>query len=349
MNQLKNFIIVISSIIVFSGCGVVSKSLITKAELYPKIYEDTPLSILVLPAKNTTTSVDATNHFRYTITKPLAEKGYYVFPVHLVDNFFKSENLSDAELIREIPIKKLKEIFNADAVLYVDINAWDTNYAVLASSVDVGLSFSLVSTNTEKEIWHNNAYSYSFSGGNNGGGIVGLIVSAIKAAINTTIDYTELANVSNGAGVGIMPVGKYHKRFHEDNQDLIHVRTNTNLKDGKLFVSKYFIYGNNKEGKVALTIRGRAEGYHAFSVLNYNNFIHNGYKNYYFKKEINNIQYLKNRFFRYENNQPYLLANNKKVFVYTETDGTIPFTEENGEYYLEVERIVELNIPIKEA
>ena len=342
MGQLRNVIIIIS-IFIFTGCGVLSQSIVKKGELYPKLYQSPPLSILVLPARNTTTSVDATNHFSYTITKPLAEKGYYVFPVHLVDSFLKSENLSDSELIRQIPIKKLKEIFNADAILYVDINAWDTNYAVLASSVDVGLSFSLVSTDTEKELWHNNAYAYSFSGGSNGGGLIGLVVSAIKAAINTTVDYTELANISNTAGVGILPVGKYHDAFQKDHLDTITMQTNTNLKDGKLYVSKYFIYGNNNEVKIPLIIKRKLNGYHALSIFNYNNFIHNGYKNYYFTKTINDKKYLKNRFFRYENNEPYLLANNKKVFVLTSHDGTIPFSEENGNYYFQVKHIVELS------
>jgi hypothetical protein len=51
---------------------------------------------------------------------------------------------------------------------------------------------------------------------------------------------------------------------------------------------------------------------------------------------------LRNRFFKYENNRPYLLANSKKVFVFVESDGTIPYSEENGKYYFQVEHIVEL-------
>lgn len=88
MIKLSYLSIIILVMFGFSGCGVVSKSEITKAQLYPKLYQQHPKSILVLPARNTTTSVDATDHFRYTVTRPLAEKGYYVFPVHLVDSFF---------------------------------------------------------------------------------------------------------------------------------------------------------------------------------------------------------------------------------------------------------------------
>lgn len=328
--------------LLFTGCGVVSQSQITKGEYYPKLYKTHPKSILVLPAKNTTTSVDATDHFRYTITKPLTEKGYYVFPVHLVDSFFKSENLSDAELIRNIPVEKLKEIFNADAILYVDINAWDTNYAVLSSSVDVGLSFSLIDTNSGDEIWQNNAYAYSYSGVDGNNGLIGLVVSAIAAAINTSVDYTQLANVSNSAGTILLPVGAYHKQYTRDAEDKLLLTNNTNLKDGKLFVNEYFISGNKSSEKVALTARARVKGYHAFSVHNLNFFNHNGYSNYYITQEIKGTKYLRNRFFNYENNRPYLLANGKKVFVFTETDGTIPYSEDNGGFYFQVEKVVEL-------
>jgi hypothetical protein len=338
MRKLNYIFIVVAITFLFTGCGVISQSQVTKGQLYPKLYREHPKSILVLPAKNTTTSVDATDHFRYTITKPLAEKGYYVFPVHLVDSFFKSENLSNAEQIRQIPVKKLKEIFNADAILYVDINAWDTNYAILSSSVDVGLSFSLVDANSGEEIWQNNAYAYSYAGADGNNGLIGLIVSAISAAINTSVDYTELAYVSNTAGVRLLPVGKYNK----DMNDGFLFSNNTNLKDGKLYVNEYFIYGNRVEGKVALIARGRAKGYHAFSVTNINFFNHNGYENYYLTQNINGKKYLRNRFFRYENNRPYLLANGKKVFVFTESDGTIPFSEESGDYYFNVDRVVEL-------
>jgi hypothetical protein len=324
-----------------SGCGVTT-SQITKGEYYPKLYTKQPKSILVLPAKNTTTSVDATNHFRYTITQPLAEKGYYVFPVHLVDAFFKSENISDTEIIRNIPAKKLQEIFGADAILYVDINAWDTGYAVVSSNVDVGLSFSLVDANSGEEIWQNNAYAYSYEGLDGSNGLAGLIVSAITTAINTGTDYTKLAYVANLYGTALLPVGEYHKQYKKDFDSPIAFMDNAVLEDNRLYVNEYFVFGNKQEGKVALTVRGHAKGYHAFSVNSLNFFNHNGYSNYYITEEIEGRKFLRNRFFKYENNRPYLLANSKKVFVFVESDGTIPYSEENGKYYFQVEHIVEL-------
>lgn len=341
MRKTIYLIIALISTILFTGCGMTT-SQITKGEYYTKVYKTKPHSILVLPAKNTTTSVDATNHFRYTISQPLSEKGYYVFPVHLVDAFFKSENLTDTEQIRQVPVKKLKEIFNPDAILYVDINAWDTGYTVFTSNVDVGLTFSLIDANTGEEIWQNDAYAYSYEGISGDGGLLGLVVEAIVTAVNTATDYTKLSYVANLQGIRDLPYGKYHSHYAIDINDSLRYIDFATLKEDKLYVDPYFIHGNRKEGKIPLTVRGHVKGYHAFPVNNLNFFNHNGYGNYYLTHEIKGQRFLRNRFFKYENNRPYLLANSKKVFVFTETDGKIPFSEENGKYYFQINEIVEL-------
>ena len=331
----------------FIGCGGITISKISKGEYYSKIYNKHPKSILVLPAVNTTTSVDATDHFRYTITQPLAERGYYVFPVHLVDAFFKSENLSDAEIIRTIPVSKLKDIFDADAILYVDINVWDTGYSVVDSHVDVGMSFSLVDANTENEIWTNNAYAYSYQGLDGNNGIIGLLVSAVAVAINTATDYTKLASVANNAGASNIPYGVYHPKYKQDYDDALTFMDSASLKEGKLFVNRYFIFGEGVDEKIALTVRQHQKGYIGFSVndLSSHLFKHNGYNNYYLSQEIKGKTFLRNRFFQYENNRPYLLVESKKVFVFIEADGTIPYSEEKRKYYFTVERIIELKVP----
>lgn len=327
--------------LVFTGCGP-SLSTVTPGELYPKMYQAHPKSILVLPAKNTTTAADATDHFRYTITKPLAEKGYYVLPVHLVDAFLKSENLSDPELIRSIPIEKLREVFGADAILYVDINAWDTGYTVATSNVDVGLSFSLVDANTGEELWQNNAYAYSYDGLDFGNGIGGLIVSAITTAINTATDYTKLAYVANDSGASMLPQGMYGKEYKKDATNSWNFYDIATLEEGKLFVNEYFIFGLKKQEKVPLTVRQHQKGYFAFPVTNMNFFNHNGYSNYYVTEEIKGKKFLRNRFFRYENGYPYLISAGKKVFVFIESDGKIPYSEEEGKYYFQVDHIIDL-------
>jgi hypothetical protein len=52
-----------------------------------------PRSILMLPPLNESTAVEATWGYLSTVTQPLAERGFYVFPVAVIDQFLKENGL----------------------------------------------------------------------------------------------------------------------------------------------------------------------------------------------------------------------------------------------------------------
>lgn len=332
MSYLKYTISLLLISIVFIGC--VPPTQITKQERYPKFYKQHPKSILVLPALNSTTAVGASEQYRYTITKALTERGYYVFPVHLVDKFLKSENLPDAQLAREIPIKKLKEIFGADAVLYVDIFGWDTDYSILTSSVDVALNFSLINTNTEEEIWQSNAFGKSALGANSGG-IIELVVSMIAVAVNTSTDYTEVALFANEAAFDNLPSGEYQKDFKIDQNTFLSIKEadpmdrsffNFDIEKDRLYVGSPFLNSFVKKEKGKLVMSNAPSFQGGGSVINNFAYVsHSGYDDYYYVHNEKGKTSKRHRFFIYENGKPYLISENKKVFVTMEKDGTIPY------------------------
>ena len=84
---------------------------------YSAFRERKPRSILVLPPLNESVDVDATYSWLTTATAPLAETGYYVFPVAMVDAFMKDNGMPSAGEMREVSLAKLGEVFGADAVL----------------------------------------------------------------------------------------------------------------------------------------------------------------------------------------------------------------------------------------
>jgi hypothetical protein len=342
--MLKLMLISLSIILFISGCASQKITSVKKAEFYGEYYKAKPKSILILPARNTTTAADATDYFRFTVAQPLAEKGFYVFPVHLVDSFFKSENISNAELIRNIPVTKLREIFNCDAVLYVDINTWNTSYQVVGSSVDVGLTFALVDAKNGKELWNNETYAYSSESLDGNNGVLGLIVSAVVTALNAaTTDYTALARSANNASSSYVPFGPYHTKYLQDTDVTYSFFDKAKYESGRLYVDKYFIFGEESNEQIPLTVRARAKGYHAF-VLNTPGsglFKHNGYAKYYIEQKIENKIFKRNRFFHYENNRPFMYTDGKKIFVATDPDGTIHHTAESSKYYFTVAEIVE--------
>jgi hypothetical protein len=63
---------------------------------YTNFRENQPRSILVLPPLNESASVEGTYGYLSTVTRPIAERGYYVFPVSIVYQFFKENGIPTA-------------------------------------------------------------------------------------------------------------------------------------------------------------------------------------------------------------------------------------------------------------
>jgi hypothetical protein len=121
---------------------------------------------------------------------PLAEAGYYVLPVAAVDETFKQNGLTSAADIHAVDVKKLREIFGADAGLYVTVTQYGSVYTVLNSQVLVSAEAKLVDLRTGDLLWKGRASaSSSEQNNNNGGGLIGaLVAAAVKQIINTSTD-----------------------------------------------------------------------------------------------------------------------------------------------------------------
>src|SRR5215813_13108465 len=111
---------------VLSGCA-------TKPYDYTNYRAYPPRSILVLPPLNESTDVAGTYSYLSTVTYPVAEMGYYVFPVAVVDHFFKENGMPTAGEMHQAPLNKIREIIGADAVLYITLKQYGTKYEVITS------------------------------------------------------------------------------------------------------------------------------------------------------------------------------------------------------------------------
>jgi hypothetical protein len=200
-------------LIVLSGCQTVQ---VTKGEAFPNMYGEKPASILVVPAINSTTAADAAALYSTTIAMPLAESGYYVFSIPFVEQFLQREGITDGEQVSHIPLSKFKEMFGADAVLFVTLNSWDTNYYVTGGNVTVGAKFELKSTTSNQTLWQYDDVVVHNTSGNSGNLIADIITTALTTAL---VDYVPIAHVVNQRIVNSMPVGKYHKRHNVDAKD----------------------------------------------------------------------------------------------------------------------------------
>lgn len=167
---------------------------------YTAYKQNRPVSMLVLPPLNETPEVVATYGVLSQVTFPLAEAGYYVVPVSLMDETFRQNGLNNPAEIHDVSPQKLREIFGADAAVYIKITQYGTSYAIVASDTRVTVQARLVDLRTGDLLWQGSASAASSENrSSNQGGLVGLLVQAIvtqivETATDTSIVYAGIAS-----------------------------------------------------------------------------------------------------------------------------------------------------------
>jgi hypothetical protein len=213
--SLKSRIALLVIVALFAGCA----NLAPRYD-YSQFRTEGPRSILVVPVINKSIDINAPDYFLATIATPLAERGYYVFPVNMVKSVLSDDGLSDANMVHSGDPHRLGELFGADAVMYISIERWDARYVVLATTVTVELNYTLKSAHTGQVLWRNHQIVV-YQPQQNSGGIAGLVANAIVAAIaKAAPNYMPLARQANGAAVNVkgtgLPAGPYDGMFGKD-------------------------------------------------------------------------------------------------------------------------------------
>jgi hypothetical protein len=196
-----------------AGCATAPK------KDYAKLVAARPRSILVVPVMNRSVDVTAPDYFLSTVPVPLAERGYYVFPVNLVKRLLEDDGLADPGLVHGADPMRLAALFGADAILYITIERWDAKYVVLQTNVTVEFAYDLKDGKTGDLLWSDKERMvYSSGDGNSGGGLLGAIISAAitKAAPN----YMPLARQANARALAYpgpgLPAGPYRPEHGTD-------------------------------------------------------------------------------------------------------------------------------------
>jgi len=167
---------------------------------YTNFRQHHPRSILVLPPKNESMTADAAWSYQSTVTRPLAERGYYVFPVAVVDRLMKDDGVSPS---------KAAEILGADSVLYVTLEEYGTKQQVLNAATLVKLRGQLVDVRSGVLLWERR-FAIQHNSNVGSGGILG---DSTEAAHN-------LAGPTNVRFFGDrdqgLLYGPYHPRYGKD-------------------------------------------------------------------------------------------------------------------------------------
>jgi len=180
-----------------------------------------PRSILIVPVVNNSVDVDASDYFLSAISQPVAERGYYVFPVNMVKRVMEADGLADADMVHSADPTRLAALFGADSVLYISVERWDAQYAVLVTSVTVEFNYILKDGHTGEELWSTEQhFVYQSGSGGSGNGLADLIIMLVDAAMTKAKpNYISMAHQANGSAVlethHGLPAGPYRPKEYQ--------------------------------------------------------------------------------------------------------------------------------------
>lgn len=202
-----------------TSCGVVGER--TRGSVYPKMYSQSPTSILIMPPINETNHVDAKDYFYSTILPGLAERGYYVFSPYLSLELMREESAADAEMFVDGSLKPFREVFGADAVLFTTIKQWDKS--VLTSQITVEVEYLIKSTTTHDELFKRTAtmtVDTSVMDASGLGMFGGIISMAANALATAATDKVVAARKANAWILQDLPAGKYRTQEYQKDQKI---------------------------------------------------------------------------------------------------------------------------------
>lgn len=153
---------------------------------YSAFLQTKPRSIVVVMPTSDSSEIKASAAVLANALYPLSEAGYYVFSPALVNETFKNNGIYDAAEIAQISTHKLKQIFGADAALYLNVADYGTSYMLINSVTRVSVAATLVDLNTGAVLWQKSAAAANDSGGG-GGDLIGMLVSALVKQIADSV------------------------------------------------------------------------------------------------------------------------------------------------------------------
>lgn len=195
----------------------------TGQKVTPAFFENPPRSILVLPPLDLSLETGATYGTYASVARPLVELGYYVFPPAVVDRMMRENGLPTPVEMHEVPIDRLVDIFDPDAVLYLQVTDWGTSFQLIQSVTRIALDARLVDADTGAELWQD-THTVQLGSGQLGGGLVGLVAGAVASQVARSANdpSREIAREANwqlfGPAQSSLVVGPYHPDHAEQFQ-----------------------------------------------------------------------------------------------------------------------------------
>ena len=202
---MKRILYFITLCCIATSCGTMNT--VTRESQYAKMYEEKPVTLLVMPPINNSTNVEAKDLLYTSISRPLVEAGYYVISPLLAMDVLKAESAYDSEMFFDAPLTTFQNYFGADAVVFSVIDTW----AKKGMGIETKIRYIIKSAYTNDTLFERSCDLYlDLSVDSGANGILGALVDLAASAINTAAtDHIKAARKANYYILRDIPRGKY--------------------------------------------------------------------------------------------------------------------------------------------
>ena len=213
---MKRLIIFAFTCCLLASCGVTNT--VTRESQYAKMYEEKPVTLLVMPPINNSTNVEAKDLLYTSISRPLAEAGYYVISPLLAMDILKAESAYDSELFFDAPLTAFQNFFGADAVVFSIIDTW----AKKGLGIETKIRYVIKSAYTNEILFDRSCDLYlDLSIDSNSNSMLGVLIDLAASAINTAAtDHIIAARKANYFILRDIPRGKYSPNHMLDKETI---------------------------------------------------------------------------------------------------------------------------------
>ena len=197
-----------------TSCGTMST--VTRGTQYAKMYEEKPITLLVMPPINNSTNVEAKELLYTSISRPLVEAGYYVISPLLAMEILKAESAYDSEMFFDAPLTAFQNYFGADAVVFSVIDTW----AKKGMGIETKIRYVIKSAHTNEILFDRSCDLYlDLSIDTGTSGLLGALADIAASAINTAAtDHIKAARKANYFILRDIPRGKYSPEYMLDKE-----------------------------------------------------------------------------------------------------------------------------------
>ena len=213
---MKRLICFLFACLSFTSCGMMD--FVTRESQYAKMYEEKPVTLLVMPPINNSTNVEAKDLLYTSISRPLAEAGYYVISPLLAMDILKAESAYDSENFFDAPLTAFNNYFGADAVVFSIIDSW----AKKGLGIQTKIRYVIKSAYTNEILFDRSCDLYlDLSIDSDSKSALGALIDLAASAINTAAtDHIIAARKANYYILRDIPRGKYSPDYMSD-KDII--------------------------------------------------------------------------------------------------------------------------------